>query len=75
VRGLESKAHEEGGDEVFARDISEHVSFSKTQVTHGTQTDPENIIENGQLGVRHHIFARFHMTSRKFIDALACDNA
>jgi hypothetical protein len=66
------RAHKEGGDEVLARDIAEHVSLSKTQVAHGAQTDPERIVENGQLGMRLYILASFRP---EFINTFARNDA
>ena len=67
--------HEEGGDEVFASDVPKHVSFSEPQVAHGTQTDPEGIVDDSQLSVRLFLSVNIRTARREFISALASDNS
>jgi hypothetical protein len=46
------RTHEEGGDQIFASNVSEHVGCIETKVTHHIQTDPEGIIDDPQLGIK-----------------------
>jgi hypothetical protein len=63
--------HEEGGDEIFARDVPKHESFSKPKVTHGTQTNPEGIVDDPQLSVQLFLTVTIRTARGKFVSALA----
>jgi hypothetical protein len=75
MRERAQKTHEEGGDEVLASDVPEHVSFSKSQVAHGTQTNPEGIVDDPQLSMQLFLTVNIRTLRRKFVRALVSDNS
>lgn len=74
TRGWAMDTHEEDGYEILANDVPKHIGFSETEVGHGTQADPEGIVDDPQLGVGPHILSRIRTDVREFIGALVSDD-
>jgi hypothetical protein len=66
--------HDEDGYEVVANDVAKHIGFSETVVGHGAQTDPEDIVDDPQLGVGPHTLSRIGTEVGEFISALVSDD-
>ena len=74
TRGCAMGTHEEDGYEILANDVPKHIGLSETEVGHGTQADPEGIVDDPQLSVGPHILSRIRTDVREFISALVSDD-
>jgi hypothetical protein len=72
TKGWDMDTYEEDRYEILANDVPKHVGFSETEVGHGTQADPESIVDDPQLCVWPHILSRIDV--REFISALVSDD-
>ncbi len=74
-RGQAQGTHKEGGDQIVAHDVSKHIGFSEPEVAHGTETDPEGIVDDPQLCVKLFLLASIRTVLREFIRARVSDNS